>query len=128
MKKLNVLYVEDNEMLQSLMEFALMSSNIFRALTGEAAVEILDSHPTFDLIMLDIGLGEGMDGIELCKIIRSREEYKSTPIVAITAYDYSKIGEHIHSDMFTTCFPKPFKIAEIVRFQDQCLSVKSDRI
>lgn len=119
----HVLYVEDNETLQSLMTHIMVSCRVEAALTGEAAVEILDTHPTFDLVLVDINLGDGMDGIELCKLIRQRPEYKAVPVVALTAMDYARIGEHVHPDMFTACVTKPFKIPDIVRLRDQYLTV-----
>jgi DNA-binding response OmpR family regulator len=38
----------------------------------------------YDLLMLDVIMPE-MDGFELCKKIREKENYKETPIVFLTA-------------------------------------------
>lgn len=121
-QKPNVLYVEDNTALQSLMEHALTSCEVVPALTGEAAVDILNEYPAFNMILVDINLGDGMDGIELCRLIRSRDAYKQTPVIAITAIDYSRIGEHIHPEMFNECLTKPFKIQDILRLREQYLT------
>ncbi len=41
---------------------------------------------SFDLILMDINLGKGLDGVQLTKEFRKTDKYKSLPIVAITAY------------------------------------------
>ncbi|NUM70522.1 MAG: response regulator [Ignavibacteriaceae bacterium] len=40
----------------------------------------------YDLILMDINLGRGLDGVQLTKEIRKIPEYKPVPIIAITAY------------------------------------------
>ncbi len=60
-------------------------SNIETAESGEAALEKIAASPeTFDCILLDIQM-PGMDGIELCRRVRSVPRYASVPIVMITA-------------------------------------------
>ena len=47
----------------------------------------LYEHTDYDLIFMDIGLGEGMDGYEVTHFIRSKTNVaKHTPIIALTAH------------------------------------------
>jgi PAS domain S-box-containing protein len=41
---------------------------------------------TYDLVLLDINLGVGLNGFDVLKEIKSMQEYKSVPVVALTAY------------------------------------------
>jgi two-component system CheB/CheR fusion protein len=42
-----------------------------------------DFHP--DVVVLDIGL-PGMDGYEVARQLRAQQEFRSTPLVAVTGY------------------------------------------
>ncbi|GBF49123.1 response regulator receiver domain protein [Leptospira ryugenii] len=49
---------------------------------GESAIQKVDSD-TFDLVLMDIMLGGGIDGIEVAKIVKKKQEI---PVVYLTAY------------------------------------------
>ena len=53
------------------------------ALSGAEALSLLDQD-NFDLILLDI-LMPGMDGYEVCKIVKANEKTKGIPIIFLTA-------------------------------------------
>jgi len=60
-------------------------SDIATALSGEAALDMLrDKSSMFDCLLLDINM-PGMDGIELCELVRALPGYEKTPIVMLTA-------------------------------------------
>jgi two-component system, OmpR family, alkaline phosphatase synthesis response regulator PhoP len=67
-----------------------------------------------DLIVLDIMM-PGMDGYEVCKIIRDSADLQSTKILMLTAKDAARdkmIGKEIlRADEYLT---KPFDIAELM--------------
>jgi CheY-like chemotaxis protein len=80
-----ILIVDDDEMVRmALVELLKPEGYILdEASSGkEAIVKIKESR--FDLMMFDIIMPE-MDGIELCKKVRSIDEYKDIPIVFLTA-------------------------------------------
>lgn len=58
--------------------------NVIKASNGLQALEKLDQHPKFDLILMDIMMPE-MDGYEAIKKVRESKHYKSLPIIALTA-------------------------------------------
>jgi len=58
--------------------------DIYKAEDGSKALEILDRVPNMDLILMDIMMPV-MDGYETTKKIRSRQDFRKLPIIALTA-------------------------------------------
>ena len=80
-----ILVVDDDEMvLMALDELLKPEGYEVRTFSrGKEALQSLDQEE-YDLLMLDIIMPE-MDGIELCKQIREREDCREKPIVFLTA-------------------------------------------
>ncbi|MCF7929749.1 MAG: response regulator, partial [Spirochaetales bacterium] len=51
--------------------------------TGEKAVDIIEEDPEISLILMDIDLGEGMDGTETARIILAKH---TLPVVFLTSH------------------------------------------
>ena len=83
MKK--ILIVEDVEMNRDLLVQLLEDDyELSEATDGRQGLEMaVQVKP--DLILLDIGMPD-MDGYEVAKKIRSNDEIKDTPIIAVTAH------------------------------------------
>jgi HAMP domain-containing protein/signal transduction histidine kinase/CheY-like chemotaxis protein len=58
--------------------------NVVHAENGRAGIELLKSRPDIDLVLMDIMMPE-MDGYETMSTIRQIPEFRSLPIVALTA-------------------------------------------
>ena len=84
-KTMRILYVEDDEPLQS--EFALMLWDIFDTIVlasnGEEGLEKFSQHP-FDLVITDIRMPK-MNGIEMIRAIK--KTHPSQPIIVTSAYN-----------------------------------------
>lgn len=81
-------------------------------LSAEEALKVMKSEKP-DLLVLDIMLG-GMDGLEMCKTMRSSEELKLVPILFLSAKstEVDKVlGLELGADDYLT---KPFSIHELV--------------
>ena len=78
--------VEDDTINLFLLENLLTARgwNTIQALNGEEALEELASDVP-DLVLLDMGLPR-KSGLDVIRSIREREELKSLPVLAVTAY------------------------------------------
>jgi DNA-binding response OmpR family regulator len=80
-----ILIVDDDEMVLIALNELLRPEGyeVHTFSSGTEALKKLDQNG-YDLLMLDIIMPE-MDGFELCKKIREKENYRETPIVFLTA-------------------------------------------
>ena len=80
-----LLIVEDNlEMLNFLKNNFVRLYNVLTAKNGNEALERLEENTIIDVIITDILMPE-MDGVELCKAIRSMSMFCHIPIILLTA-------------------------------------------
>jgi len=81
--------------------------------SGERALEILkDSDGAFDCMLLDINM-PGIDGIDLCRMIRGMPEYTKTPIIMLTAMSDKDYVDRAFKAGATDYANKPFDIVEL---------------
>ena len=107
-KKPKILHIEDNEQISLLLNLYLKEKyEIESVKTGEMALLKLQEN-TYDLIIVDIQLGEGMNGFETSRRIREISRYKFTPIIALTTNDYNAIREDCMFSMVNAYIKKPF--------------------
>jgi two-component system alkaline phosphatase synthesis response regulator PhoP len=80
-----ILIVDDDEMVRMALVELLKPEGYMLdlAASGKEALVKIDENK-YDLMMFDIIMPE-IDGLELCKKVRSRVEYKEIPIVFLTA-------------------------------------------
>ena len=81
---------------------------VLQAGSGGAALDLLDRHPSIDLILLDVAM-PGMSGTEVARQIQLK--YPAIPIVFVTGYvDKSALG-HVSDDRIVK---KPFVGDELI--------------
>jgi two-component system, OmpR family, alkaline phosphatase synthesis response regulator PhoP len=85
MAKENILVVDDEEDILQLMEYNLTRDGyrVACAASGEAALKSVRGQPP-DVIVLDLML-PGLDGLEVCKILKGDSKTRQTPIIMLTA-------------------------------------------
>ncbi len=81
-----VLVIEDNDKNRKLVKIILEASEyeVIEAITAEEALKYLQNDKP-DAILLDIQL-PSMDGLDLVKMLKSNQDTKDIPVVAVTAY------------------------------------------
>lgn len=89
-----ILLVDDEQDILDLLKYNLEREGyqVFTALDGKDAIKLAKANRP-DLIVLDIMM-PGMDGVEVCALLRQQPEFKSTVITFLTARgeDYSQIA------------------------------------
>ena len=109
-----VLIVDDDPDIQRLVSYNLMQAGfeVAAAETGRKALEAVQKHPP-DLIILDLMLPD-VDGMEVCRTLRQRENSRQIPIVMLTARGEEidrVIGFELGADDYVM---KPFSPRELV--------------
>ncbi len=87
-----ILLVEDDAIV-AISEIKLLQKYICRILTvatGEEAVRLIEQEPEIDLVLMDVCLKEGMDGIQTARCILERRDL---PIVFLTSYTEHEVVE-----------------------------------
>ncbi|MBF4248176.1 response regulator, partial [Vibrio anguillarum] len=108
-----VLLVEDNEVNQEV-AFGLLEStqlSIVLANNGQEALTKLQQE-AFDLVLMDMQMPI-MDGISATKEIRQHEEWKTLPIVAMTANAMSSDVEHCLNAGMNDHVAKPIDVQRL---------------
>ncbi len=111
---LKILLVEDNLIyIQSLEKLLKKIGDISSVRNGEEAINNV-KESNYDLLLIDINLGEGIDGMEVLKQIRQMNSYKKTPSIAITGYTSEGNKEKFLNSGFTKYLAKPIERKELI--------------
>ncbi len=82
------------------------------ASSGNAALKLLsNADVAFDCLILDINMPD-LDGIELCRLVRTMEGYRQTPIIMLTAMSDKHFVDLAFQAGATDYVTKPFDITE----------------
>lgn len=121
MSKPTVLAVEDNPETRLLLKYQLEKTYDLTMVSGvDPALEAIEDR-SFDLLLLDIYLGEGRTGTDLLHLIRKREK-TYTPAIALTAYALPEDEERFLSQGFDQYVGKPFTRHELEKALEQTLA------
>jgi len=117
-----VLMVEDDESSKDVTEVFLKGiCNLTFARSGEEALSAVEKEK-FNAILMDINLGTGMSGTEAAGKIKQFDEYKDTPIVAITAFAMQGDRDEFLNAGCTHYISKPFNRISIMRLMKEILT------
>lgn len=109
-----ILVVEDNPFNSEVIRNYLREcTSIVYTRDGVMAIH-LASQKQFDLILMDINLGIGLNGIDTAQRIRKLAGYEKTPIIAVTGYAMMGDKEALLEKGFADYISKPFSKEDIV--------------
>jgi DNA-binding response OmpR family regulator len=109
---LSILVVDDESSLRETLthSFSREGHRVQAVADGNAAIE-LASNDNFDVVLLDVALGAGPNGYDVCRTLRARRNV--VPIIMLTALDSEADavqGLEAGADDYVT---KPFGLAEL---------------
>ncbi len=104
----SLLYIEDDSSNREIVSMFL--KDYFLVDTASESSEALKkiNKNIYAIILLDISLCKGLDGLELAREIRKVKNYKNVPIIAVTAYAFREDINRILKSGFTQYISKPF--------------------
>ncbi len=108
-----VLLVEDTEdnrfMMRRLLEMS--GYRVIEAMNGEEAVKLAEAESP-SLILMDLSLPV-IDGLAATRLIRKLPDFKSTPIIAVSAHDTSDFQSEAIKAGCDTYVTKPIDFTEL---------------
>ncbi|MGC9528272.1 MAG: response regulator [Limnospira sp.] len=119
-----VLAVDDSTVMQGLVKQAL--ADTYKVLVADNAVDALSIiyHNKVSVLLLDVSM-PGIDGLELCRTIRSIPQFQALPIIMLTARDgaFDKVQGRLAGA--TEYLTKPFDAEKLCRTIESVLNVKN---
>jgi CheY-like chemotaxis protein len=102
-----VLIVEDDLITQQILGLYMIDYEHIIVSCGEEAIKECEANK-YDIILMDIRLKSGIDGVKTFKKIKLIKEYKNVPVLAITAYAMRGDKEFFLEEGFDGYLAKPF--------------------
>lgn len=127
-----ILLVEDTIVAQKIAKAQMErhGCDVDIAATGEIAIEMAQANK-YDLILMDIGLGDGIDGFETTREIKaSKSLNEKTPVIAVTSHEGKSFLDKAKEVGMARYFNKPFTsqdAKDIVDFIQPFITDKSNR-
>lgn len=110
-----ILHVEDNAEIRFLVNVLLRKDfTVIGVETGEKALELVEKNK-FDIILMDLNLGEGISGIDATRKIREEAGLEDIPIIAVTANNYHDVREDCIDAGMNAFIQKPFDKADLLQ-------------
>jgi two-component system, OmpR family, response regulator RegX3 len=112
MQALDILVVEDDSAVRRTIvdSFTREGHRVMAVADGRSAIDRATTD-RFDMVLLDVALGSGPDGYEVCRTLRERRNV--VPVIMLTALDTEAeavLGLEAGADDYVT---KPFGLAEL---------------
>jgi len=87
-----ILIIQDSPSINAMLKFRLESGgfSVETVETGEEGIEITKGHQ-YQLILLDFNL-PGINGSQVCRILKEGDQTRDTPIVFMSAKDEDKLS------------------------------------
>ena len=120
MKK--ILIVDDQLEVRELVEVTMRAGDyqILKAQSGEEALEIVKAEKP-ELIIMDVMMPGGMDGLEATRILKNDPETKDCKIIMLTAKGQQNEREKGIEAGADDYFVKPFSPLELIRKVEEFL-------
>ena len=124
--KYRALHIEDDEQVRYLVKMFLKNYIEIHSATNGLEALNCTSDMMYDLIITDINLGNGLNGIETAKIIRDMNNYASVPIIAVSANADSDVRIECINAGMDAFILKPFMKIDLISTIDQVMNNRQD--
>ena len=96
------------------------------AMSGEEALEVMAKH-TPALILLDVLMPNGMDGLETCRQIKTNKKFRDIPVLFVSAMESTRDKVRGFDAGAVDYITKPFQIQEVLARVQTHLQLRRSR-
>lgn len=122
--KKKILVVEDDATSRDVINlFLIKTYDVSFAVDGEKAIQEINN-TKFDLIIMDINLGSGINGIQVTEKIKQTAGYESVPVIAATAFAMLGDKEKFLETGFDHYISKPYLKKQLLELLSNTLVSK----
>lgn len=122
-----ILYVEDDPVAVSLVSALLAGAcRLDTARSLDEAIACVEQKQ-YALILMDINLGKGPDGMDTTRAIRKMERYRDVPIIALTAYAGDEERREILNAGCSQYLSKPYTFNDLMTMIEQLLPANGNK-
>lgn len=127
-EKRKILIVDDNVELRMLIRLTLEFSDceLLEAENAAAGLELIQQHQP-EIVLLDVMMPGEMDGLALCRLIKSDDELKHIKVFMLSAKGQKtdiQVGDEAGADDYVV---KPFSPSELMQKLDIDLNFQGSR-
>ncbi len=121
-KKKKILVVEDNTETQLIIKVNLRDVyDVEITDNADDAISLIKNN-NFDLVLLDINLGNGKDGRDVLNMINEELKYSNLPVIIITAYDIKEEEKNLLMKLSCDYLEKPLDKKVLLNSIGSCLN------
>ena len=106
-EKIKMLVLDDDEISRFYISYIYKKTALVDDAEDAESAIIKATHVVYDIVILDIGLRGGLNGVDALKEIRKLPEYDKIPIIAFTAFAMAGDREKFLSEGFDDYIAKP---------------------
>ncbi len=121
-KKNKILVVEDNTETQLIIKVNLRDVYDVEITDNADDALSLIKNNNFDLVLLDINLGNSDDGRDVLNMIKKEPDYSNLPVIIITAYDIDDDEKDLLMKLSCDYLEKPLDKKVLLNSIGSCLS------
>lgn len=104
----SILYIEDDNISREIVSMFLKDYFMVDTATESSEAIKKINKNRYAIILLDISLCKGLNGLELAREIKKMKNYKDIPIIAVTAHAFKEDEDRILKSGCTHYMSKPF--------------------
>ena len=117
----SLLYIEDDSISREIVSMFLKDYFLIDTASESSEAFKKINKNSYAIILLDISLRKGLDGLELAREIKKIKNYNDIPIIAVTAHAFREDEDRILKSGFTHYISKPFTRNSLLNKVNQAL-------
>lgn len=111
----HVLLIEDNQLnIEVVQKFLSKTCIVSSVRDGLSAIDMCKKNQ-YSLLMIDINLGQGINGTQVLKEIKKLGTYEKVPVIALTGYASGSNKKEFLAHGFTHYLAKPFEKDTLIK-------------